>query len=70
MLVQGHDNIALIRSGQDWKDAESEERSLYLEEILPTLQQGMDFLRDNGESVGCYSNSSCATSIWKGTTSI
>lgn len=56
VVVQGHDNIALIRSGQDWKDAESEERALYLEEILPTLQQGMDFLRDNGESVGCYSN--------------
>ncbi|MFF0816809.1 phenylacetaldoxime dehydratase family protein [Rhodococcus sp. NPDC003318] len=56
VVVQGHDNIALIRSGQDWKDAESEERGLYLDEILPTLQEGMDFLRDNGLAVGCYSN--------------
>jgi aldoxime dehydratase len=56
VIIQGHDNIALIRSGQDWKDAESEERSLYLDDILPTLQEGMDFLRDNGETVGCYSN--------------
>lgn len=56
VMIQGHDNIALIRSGQDWKDAESEERSLYLDDILPTLQQGMDFLRDSGETVGCYSN--------------
>jgi aldoxime dehydratase len=54
--VLGHDNIALIRSGQDWADAEQQERSLYLDEILPTLQAGMDFLRDNGQAVGCYSN--------------
>ena len=54
--MRGHDNIALIRSGQDWADAEADERSLYLDEILPTLQSGMDFLRDNGPAVGCYSN--------------
>ncbi|MFC9551587.1 phenylacetaldoxime dehydratase family protein [Rhodococcus sp. NPDC056960] len=56
VVVQGHDNIALIRSGQDWADTDMSERSLYLDEILPTLQGGMDFLRDNGQSVGCYSN--------------
>ncbi|MBC2640558.1 MULTISPECIES: phenylacetaldoxime dehydratase family protein [unclassified Rhodococcus (in: high G+C Gram-positive bacteria)] len=56
VVVQGHDNIALIRSGQDWADTETSERNLYLDEILPTLQGGMDFLRDNGQSVGCYSN--------------
>jgi aldoxime dehydratase len=56
VVVLGHDNIALIRSGQDWVEAEAEERSLYLDEILPTLQAGMDFLRDNGQALGCYSN--------------
>lgn len=56
VVVRGHDNIALIRSGQDWADAEADERSLYLDEILPTLEAGMDFLRDNGQAVGCYSN--------------
>jgi aldoxime dehydratase len=56
VVVQGHDNIALIRSGQDWADAGEEERSLYLNEILPTLQAGMDFLRDSGKDLGCYSN--------------
>ncbi|MFI5623991.1 phenylacetaldoxime dehydratase family protein [Nocardioides sp. NPDC051685] len=56
VVVQGHDNIALIRSGQDWIEAGEEERALYLDEILPTLQAGMDFLRDNGTDVGCYSN--------------
>ncbi|MFJ1573948.1 MULTISPECIES: phenylacetaldoxime dehydratase family protein [unclassified Pseudomonas] len=56
VVVVGHDNIALIRSGQDWAAAEAAERSLYLDEILPTLQDGMDFLRDNGQPLGCYSN--------------
>ncbi len=56
VVVAGHDNIALIRSGQDWREAGVEERALYLDEIQPTLQAGMDFLRDNGADVGCYSN--------------
>ncbi|PPT76226.1 phenylacetaldoxime dehydratase [Xanthomonas arboricola pv. populi] len=54
--VSGHDHIALIRSGQDWAGAEAEERALYLEQILPTLRDGMQFLCDNGPAVGCYSN--------------
>ncbi|GAA4737448.1 phenylacetaldoxime dehydratase family protein [Nocardioides endophyticus] len=56
VVVRGHDNIALIRSGQDWRTTGDEERSLYLVEILPSLEAGMDFLRDNGETLGCYSN--------------
>ncbi len=56
VVIRGHDNIALIRSGQDWIDAEAKERALYLDELLPTLEAGMDFLRDNGQEVGCYSN--------------
>jgi aldoxime dehydratase len=56
VIVRGHDNIALIRSGQDWAAAGEDERNLYFDEILPSLQDGMDFLRDNGEDLGCYSN--------------
>lgn len=56
VVVTGHDNIALIRSGQDWREAGDKERALYYDEIQPTLQQGMDFLRDNGAELGCYSN--------------
>ncbi|MCZ4275680.1 aliphatic aldoxime dehydratase [Rhodococcoides yunnanense] len=56
VVVAGHDNIALIRSGQDWREAGPAERDLYLGEIQPTLHAGMDFLRDNGSEVGCYSN--------------
>lgn len=56
VVVQGHDNITLIRSGQDWVNADEQERALYFNEMLPSLQDGMDFLRDEGQSVGCYSN--------------
>ncbi|MEH3118832.1 MAG: phenylacetaldoxime dehydratase family protein [Methylorubrum populi] len=56
VVVRGHANVALIRSGQDWADADGDERRLYLDEIEPTLRAGMDFLRDNGQSIGCYSN--------------
>lgn len=56
VIVRGHDNITLIRSGQDWKSAGEDERNLYFDEILPSLEDGMDFLRDNGAGVGCYSN--------------
>lgn len=56
VVVQGHDNITLIRSGQDWAEADKQERQLYFNEMLPPLQAGMDFLRDEGHALGCYSN--------------
>ncbi|MFR9806396.1 phenylacetaldoxime dehydratase family protein [Pseudonocardia sp. RS010] len=56
VVVRAHDNLTLIRSGQDWADAGPEERELYLGEIEPVLRAGMDFLRDHGAEVGCYSN--------------
>lgn len=56
VVVRAHDNITLIRSGQDWVETGPEERELYLSEIEPVLREGMDFLRDNGAEVGCYSN--------------
>jgi len=56
VIVHAHDNVALIRSGQDWLGTGPEERALYLDELEPTLRAGMDFLRDNGQDFGCYSN--------------
>lgn len=56
VIVQGHDNLALIRSGQDWADTDKVENSIYINEMLPSLQVGMDFLRDSGKDLGCYSN--------------
>lgn len=54
--VVPHENICLIRSGQDWGDTPPEERRMYLEEVEPVLRQGMDFLRDQGLSIGCFAN--------------
>lgn len=54
--VQSHDNVALIRSGQDWGETVGEERGLYLNEIEPVLREGMDFLQKQGIDVGCYFN--------------
>ncbi|MCC7250376.1 phenylacetaldoxime dehydratase family protein [Hyphomicrobium sp.] len=56
IVVSGHKNVAVIRSGQDWTDTADEERRVYLDEIEPTLRAGMEFLRDQGQAIGCYSN--------------
>lgn len=56
VVVRGHENVALIRSGQDWSDTPAAERELYLGAIEPALREAMDFLRDRGQRLGCYSN--------------
>jgi aldoxime dehydratase len=56
MTVEGHHNIAVIRSGQDWAETQGTERHLYLDRMEPTLRAGMDFLRDHGRTIGCYFN--------------
>jgi hypothetical protein len=48
-------NLAVIRSGQDWSDTTPEERRKYLETMHPVLVKGMDFLKDEGKEIGCYS---------------
>lgn len=53
--VPGKTNLCLIRSGQDWSKTNPEERKLYLETMHPVLIEGMNFLRDHGDEVGCYS---------------
>lgn len=54
-VVPGH-NLCLIRSGQDWTDTADDERRMYLQDIEPVLRAGMDFLRDDGLTIGCYCN--------------
>lgn len=56
LRVRAHDNLCLIRSGQDWSDTEASERKLYLDDVEPVLREGMDFLRDQGLGIGCYAN--------------
>jgi aldoxime dehydratase len=56
VLVVPHDNICMIRSGQDWTDTDDAERQMYLRDVEPVLRAGMDFLRDEGAAIGCYAN--------------
>ncbi|KAF2864931.1 phenylacetaldoxime dehydratase [Massariosphaeria phaeospora] len=53
--VSGKKNLCVIRSGQDWSSTAPDERQLYLESMHPVLIKGMDFLRDHGAEIGCYS---------------
>lgn len=53
--VEGRRNLAVIRSGQDWSNTKPFEREKYLETMHPVLIKGMDFLRDEGDEVGCFS---------------
>lgn len=48
-------NLAMIRSGQDWRACGDAERGYYLRDVHPVLIEGMNFLRDNGEATGCLS---------------
>jgi hypothetical protein len=57
--VPGRKNLCVIRSGQDWSDTLPAERALYLDTMHPVLIKGMDFLRDQGQEVGCY-----AMNLW------
>ena len=54
--LAGQENLALIRSGQEWTATRDRERELYMGEMEPALRAGMDFLRDEGWGIGCYSN--------------
>lgn len=54
--VVPHENLCLIRSGQDWTDTDESERRMYLVDVEPVLRTGMDFLRDDGLSCGCFAN--------------
>ena len=56
VVIRGHDNLALIRSGEDWSRTKGEERDTWFNEIQPVLLEGMNYLRDEGLEVGCYCN--------------
>jgi aldoxime dehydratase len=56
VIMKGHQNLAVIRSGQDWGQTEGEEREIWMKTIEPVLREGMDYLRDEGMEAGCYSN--------------
>lgn len=55
-VIIPHENLCIIRSGQDWENADQQEIDLYKEVILPQLSQGMHFLNQNGLDIGCLGN--------------
>ena len=47
--------MCVIRSGQDWGHCDTEERDFYLNEVHPTLIEGMAYLTENAEESRCLS---------------
>lgn len=56
VVVTPHENMCLIRSGQDWAKTVDEPRERYLGTIEPVLAAGMTFLEEEGVAIGCYGN--------------
>lgn len=56
ITVIPHDELCVIRSGQDYGSTAGDERAFYLEDVAPVLTAGMNFLQDDGATVGCISN--------------
>ncbi len=54
--VIGQQNLCLIRSGQEWTETADTERAMYLDDVEPILHAGMNFLRDDGLTIGCFAN--------------
>jgi hypothetical protein len=53
LRVKVPENLAVIRSGQDWSDCEAAELSQYNESVRPALLEGMNYLRDHPDETGC-----------------
>jgi aldoxime dehydratase len=53
--VEPAQNVCMIRSGQDWSDTAGDERTTYLGRVRPRLIEGMNYLRDQGLPIGCFS---------------
>lgn len=57
IVLPGTENIALIRSGQDWAATQGKERDLYQDEVEPVLRKGMEFLDSTGGlAAGCLAS--------------
>lgn len=56
VVVGAHENLAVIRSGQDWADCPAAEVGEYLDDVEPHLRAGMDFLENDGLEIGCFTN--------------
>ena len=65
--VKGSENVAVIRSGQNWGTTQEAERKLYLGNVEPALRTAMMYLRDQGRPIGCYSNAYMLAQTEEGT---
>lgn len=55
-ILRVHENLAVIRSGQDWSLCQEAEIAAYFGDVEPQLRAGMNFLTAEGAAIGCYSN--------------
>jgi hypothetical protein len=53
LRVSAPDNLAVIRSGQDWTECAGAQHAFYDESIAPTLRDAMHSLRDHPDETGC-----------------
>jgi aldoxime dehydratase len=53
LRVTAPENLAVIRSGQDWTDCAGSELAQFNESVQPALLEGMNFLRDHPDETGC-----------------
>jgi aldoxime dehydratase len=53
LRVRVPENLAVIRSGQDWSDCIDTELAQYDDSVRPALIEGMTFLRDHPGETGC-----------------
>jgi aldoxime dehydratase len=53
LRVKVPENLAIIRSGQDWTDCAGAELTEYNDSVRPALIEGMNFLRDHPGETGC-----------------
>jgi aldoxime dehydratase len=51
-----HENLCVLRSGQDWSETVGDERSFYLKKVRPLLEKGMQEISLKGKALGCYFN--------------
>jgi hypothetical protein len=47
------ENLAVIRSGQDWTNCAGPELNQFTESVQPALLEGMNFLRNHPDETGC-----------------
>ena len=50
IVVEPHENLCLLRSGQDWSVTGDAERKFYFEHVKPFLDIGMKEIRDEGRA--------------------